>query len=158
MTQPVTLGFVRAILDTVLDPEIPGLTIGDLGIVRDVRVLDPRIEVDITPTYSGCPAMDAIKTDIEQKLEAAGFGDVVVRTVFEEAWTTDWITERGRRRLTEFGIAPPSPSHSPAPVCCPQCSSTDVETLSEFGSTACKALMVCESCLEPFDRFKVLEP
>lgn len=145
-------------LEGVVDPEIPVLTIGDLGILRDVRLLGGRVTVDITPTYSGCPAMEAIRSDIGQTLTAAGFEGVTVRTVLDEAWTTDWISERGRRRLDEYGIAPPSLTSSPRPVRCPRCAADGVRLVSEFGSTACKALMVCEACREPFDHFKVLEP
>lgn len=145
-------------LEGVVDPEIPVLTIGDLGIVRDVRLLGTRVSVDITPTYSGCPAMETIRSDIGQALTNFGFEEVTVHTVLDEAWTTDWISERGRQRLHEYGIAPPSPTTSPHPVRCPQCAADHVRLVSEFGSTACKALMVCEVCREPFDHFKVLEP
>lgn len=146
------------VLEGVVDPEIPVLTIGDLGIVRDIRLLGARLTVDITPTYSGCPAMETIRSDIGRALADAGFEEVTVHTVFDEAWTTDWISERGRRRLDEYGIAPPSLTDSPQPVRCPQCAADQVRLVSEFGSTACKALMVCEVCREPFDHFKVLEP
>jgi len=143
-------------LEGVVDPEIPVLTIGDLGILRDVRLFGTRLNVDITPTYSGCPAMETIRSDIGQALADAGFEEVTVRTVLDEAWTTDWISERGRRRLHEYGIAPPSLTSTSKPVRCPQCAADHVRVVSEFGSTACKALMVCEVCREPFDHFKVL--
>jgi ring-1,2-phenylacetyl-CoA epoxidase subunit PaaD len=143
-------------LEEVVDPEIPVVTIGDLGILRDVSVLGGRVTVDITPTYSGCPAMEAIRSDIDRALTDAGFAEVTVRTVLDEAWTTDWISERGRRRLHEYGIAPPSPTSSPQPVRCPRCAAAGVLVVSEFGSTACKSLMVCQACREPFDHFKVL--
>lgn len=152
------LDSARSVIGQVMDPEIPMLGIVDLGIVRDVRVEGSSVEVDITPTYSGCPAMEAIRSDIERRLEAAGFAPVVVRTVFGEAWCTDWMTERGRQVLLESGIAPPEHSEADRPVLCPRCSSREIRLISEFGSTACKALMACTSCGEPFDRFKVVEP
>ncbi len=154
----LSVDLVWETLENVLDPEIPVLTVGDLGIVRGVRVSGTTAEVDITPTYSGCPAMAAIKSDIETQVLGAGFAEVSVRTVFDEAWNTDWMSDRGRQALSQFGIAPPPPSDDPGPVLCPRCASSTVKVTSEFGSTACKALMVCETCLEPFDRFKVLEP
>lgn len=148
---------LRAIVEQVVDPEIPALTIGDLGILRDTHWEDSTAVVTITPTYSGCPAMDAIASDIEAACHAAGIGAVEVRTVYSPAWTTDWITARGLARLAEVGIAPPHrTSDPPRPARCPQCSSNATTVVSEFGSTACKALMVCSSCGEPFDRFKEL--
>jgi ring-1,2-phenylacetyl-CoA epoxidase subunit PaaD len=141
----------------VPDPEIPVMTIDDLGILRSVEEDGERVVVTITPTYSGCPAMDAIRTDIEIRLRDAGVGEVEVRTVLSPPWTTDWISEAGRRKLEQFGIAPPSPSGLLQPrVCCPRCRSFDVRELSRFGSTACKSLYVCNACREPFDRFKPL--
>lgn len=142
----------------VVDPEIPVLSIAEMGIVRRVESIGARVEVDVTPTYSGCPAMDRITEDIEIALAAVGLTDVVIQTVYSPAWTTDWITERGRSKLAEFGIAPPAPAGSTAPrsVSCPRCSAADTRTVSEFGSTACKALMVCAGCGEPFDYFKDL--
>ena len=112
--------------------------------------------VTITPTYSGCPAMDAIRDDVAAALRRAGCPDAEVRTVLAPAWTTDWITEEGRDKLAAFGIAPPRALQATAPVLCPRCRSTHTRTVSEFGSTACKALAVCQSCGEPFDRFKEL--
>jgi ring-1,2-phenylacetyl-CoA epoxidase subunit PaaD len=144
----------------VLDPEVPVLSIAELGILRDVRVdVDGRVEVSITPTYSGCPAMDAIKADVATALAARGFGDVSVRLVLSPAWTTDWMSDDGRRKLADYGIAPPQPRGSgPVPltlsVRCPQCGSPDTRELSRFGSTACKSLWVCQECREPFDHFK----
>ncbi len=152
------LDTARSVLDGVMDPEIPLLGIVDLGIVRDVRVNDRSVEVDITPTYSGCPAMEAIRAEIDHRLRSAGFDHVVVRTVFGEAWNTDWMTDRGRRVLLESEIAPPARSGSNDPVLCPRCSSRGIRTVSEFGSTACKALVACTACGEPFDLFKVVEP
>jgi ring-1,2-phenylacetyl-CoA epoxidase subunit PaaD len=144
----------------VVDPEIPVLTIADLGVLRDVTVSDGRVEVTITPTYSGCPAMNMITLEIELALEREGFREAKVRTVLAPAWTTDWMSEDGRRKLREYGIAPPQAASSRRglfgvdQVACPQCSSSDTELLSEFGSTSCKALWRCRSCREPFDYFK----
>jgi ring-1,2-phenylacetyl-CoA epoxidase subunit PaaD len=156
---------IRDLVATVPDPEIPVVTIEDLGILRDVRTApDGAVEVDITPTYSGCPAMEAIRADVEDRLAAAGHDSVRVRLVLAPAWTTDWISADGRRKLAEFGIAPPTGStpHRSGPVeltlavRCPHCGSPDTRELSRFGSTACKALWRCDACAEPFDRFKPL--
>ena len=144
----------------VVDPEIPVLTIADLGVLRDVVLNGSRVEVTITPTYSGCPAMNMIALEIELALERAGFRDSKVRTVLSPAWTTDWMSEAGRLKLRDYGIAPPLASTSRRAlfgverVACPQCGSEDTEVLSEFGSTSCKALWRCRSCREPFDYFK----
>jgi ring-1,2-phenylacetyl-CoA epoxidase subunit PaaD len=144
----------------VVDPEIPVLTIADLGVLRDVAINDGCVEVAITPTYSGCPAMNMIKLEIELALERRGFRNSKVRTVLSPAWTTDWMSEAGRRKLREYGIAPPQAASSRRAlfgverVTCPQCGSGDTELLSEFGSTSCKALWRCKSCREPFDYFK----
>jgi ring-1,2-phenylacetyl-CoA epoxidase subunit PaaD len=144
----------------VVDPEIPVLTIADLGVLRDVTVIDGRVEVTITPTYSGCPAMNMIRVEIELALEREGFRNSKVRTVLAPAWTTDWMSEDGRRKLKAYGIAPPRAASSrralfgTPQVACPQCGSEDTEVLSEFGSTSCKALWRCKSCREPFDYFK----
>ena len=154
----------RDIVARVADPEIPVLSIADLGVLRDVRVDGDRVVVDITPTYSGCPAMDAIRDDIVLALSAAGFAEVEVRLVLSPAWSTDWMSEEGRRKLTEYGIAPPTgrAALNPGPirlaisVRCPQCGSLDTRESSRFGSTACKALYECRACLEPFDHFKVI--
>ncbi|HYJ67077.1 MAG TPA: 1,2-phenylacetyl-CoA epoxidase subunit PaaD [Nocardioidaceae bacterium] len=156
---------VRGLVAEVPDPEIPVLTIDDLGILRDVREgPDGCIEVDITPTYSGCPAMDAIRSDVEGRLAEAGYDRVRVRLVLSPAWTTDWISDEGRRKLSDFGIAPPTgaAAHQSGPVAltlsirCPQCGSPDTREISRFGSTACKALWRCDTCREPFDHFKAL--
>ena len=155
---------MRALVADVPDPEIPVLTIDDLGILRGVHVSDDgRIEVDITPTYSGCPAMDAIRADVEQRLADAGVEDAVVRLVLTPAWTTDWMTEEGKRKLSAYGIAPPTgraPANGPVSLAvsirCPQCGSPDTRELSRFGSTACTALWSCNACREAFDSFKVL--
>jgi len=156
---------VHAALERVVDPEIPALTIFDLGIVREVNVTAKRVEVVITPTYSGCPAMHAIEEAIRRALDAAGFTDATIRTSLAPAWTTDWISAAGRDKLAQLGIAPPGaraatamPLHfhrSPLPkVPCPRCGSPATERLAEFGSTACKALYRCRDCREPFDYFK----
>lgn len=143
----------------VLDPEVPVLTIDDLGILREVTVTDTGVEVVMTPTYSGCPAMDAIREDVVRALAAAGFGDVRVRLALSPAWTTDWISDAGRAALRDYGIAPPTgtgPVRLTLAVKCPQCGSLKTREVSHFGSTACKALYVCEGCGEPFDHFKAL--
>ena len=145
---------------SVTDPEIPVLTIDDLGVLREVEVSGDRVEVAVTPTYSGCPAMNMIALDIELALERAGFREVHVRTVLSPAWTTDWMSEEGRRKLKAYGIAPPLPASTRRAlfgvdqVSCPQCGSAETELLSEFGSTSCKALWRCKACREPFDYFK----
>jgi ring-1,2-phenylacetyl-CoA epoxidase subunit PaaD len=148
----------RACVAAVLDPELPMVTIEDLGILRDVQVRDEVVHVAITPTYAGCPAMDAIRSDIEAAVHEALPGRrVVVRTALSPAWSTDDVTEEGRRKLAEGGIAPPRPGGAIAltlTVRCPQCGSPDTRELSRFGSTACKALWVCNACAEPFDSFK----
>lgn len=145
---------------SVVDPEIPVLTIADLGVLRDVALTGDQVEVAITPTYSGCPAMNMIALEIELVLERAGFRQSKVRTVLSPAWTTDWMSEEGRRKLRAYGIAPPPASSSRRAlfgarvIACPQCGSDDTELLSEFGSTSCKALWRCKACREPFDYFK----
>jgi ring-1,2-phenylacetyl-CoA epoxidase subunit PaaD len=144
----------------VVDPEIPVLTIADLGVLRDVTVTDAGVEVAITPTYSGCPAMNMIALEIELALERKGIRNPKVRTVLSPAWTTDRMSEEGRRKLKDYGIAPPIAGSGRRAlfgdqrVPCPQCGSADTEVLSEFGSTSCKALWRCRSCREPFDYFK----
>jgi ring-1,2-phenylacetyl-CoA epoxidase subunit PaaD len=140
---------IMAVLETVPDPEIPVVTITDLGIVRGIADNPPRVM--ISPTYTGCPATVAIEMLIREALDDAGFDDVHIERVLFPPWTTDWISERGRERLKAYGIAPPSPS---AAAECPQCGSLDTEEVSRFGSTPCKAQWRCKSCLEPFDRFK----
>jgi ring-1,2-phenylacetyl-CoA epoxidase subunit PaaD len=144
----------------VVDPEIPVLTIGDLGVLRDVRVAGDTVEIDITPTYSGCPAMRTIEQDLAAALRAAGIEKFRIATVLSPAWTTDWLSAEGRRKLAEYGIAPPSGTASRRAlfgadsVACPRCGSSNTERLAEFGSTACKALYRCRACAEPFDYFK----
>lgn len=144
----------------VVDPELPVLTIADLGVLRDVTVRDGQVEVAITPTYSGCPAMSVIALEIGLALERAGIGGAQVRTVLSPAWTTAWLTPEGRRKLAAYGVAPPQEGagrralFGAESVPCPQCGSVHTERLSEFGSTSCKALWRCTDCREPFDYFK----
>lgn len=152
----------RAIAATVCDPEVPVLTIDDLGVLRDVAVSGSRVTVTITPTYSGCPAMDAIRDDLLRALAEAGFADVEVRFTLAPAWTSDWMSEDGKRKLAAYGIAPPSgrsamsgPVRLQLGVPCPRCGSLQTREVSRFGSTSCKALYECRACLEPFDYFKV---
>jgi ring-1,2-phenylacetyl-CoA epoxidase subunit PaaD len=143
---------IAELLDQIKDPEIPVLSIAELGILRGFDVVGSAVTVTITPTYSGCPAMDAIKADIESVLEGHGF-TAIVKTTYSPPWTTDMISLEGRAKLARIGIAPPGPRSA---VRCPRCFSGSPRTVSEFGSTACKALMVCSSCGEPFDLFKEL--
>jgi ring-1,2-phenylacetyl-CoA epoxidase subunit PaaD len=144
---------------SVVDPEIPVLTIADLGVLRDVSLSPDGVDVTITPTYSGCPAMGVIALDVELALARAGI-EGHVRTVLSPAWTTDWMTEEGRRKLRAYGIAPPARTTSRRAlfgqdsVACPHCASTRTERLAEFGSTSCKALSRCMACREPFDHFR----
>lgn len=142
---------VRDSLACVVDPEIPVLTIEDLGILRSVDLVDDRVIVTVTPTYSGCPAMGQIEDDIRSVLSSRGLSNVEVRMVHFPVWTTDWITPNGHRKLSEFGIAPPT---AEAEVLCPRCAAPEPRMIARFGSTACKALMVCSSCGEPFDYLK----
>jgi ring-1,2-phenylacetyl-CoA epoxidase subunit PaaD len=150
-----------AVASDVVDPEIPVLTIADLGVLRDVVIAeDGTVEVAITPTYSGCPAMSMIAVEIDLALARAGFPHARVKTILSPAWTTDWMSEDGRRKLREYGIAPPTRGagrdalFGAAEITCPRCGSTQTEKLSEFGSTSCKSLWRCLACREPFDHFK----
>jgi ring-1,2-phenylacetyl-CoA epoxidase subunit PaaD len=143
----VTTDSIWAVLRTVMDPEIPVVSVVDLGIVRDVT----PSQVTITPTYSGCPATEVIERTIREDLDAAGFREVAIKTVLSPPWTTEWISQRGKEALRRYGIAPPELAKA---ATCPQCGSTDTEEVSRFGSTPCKAQWRCKSCLEPFDRFK----
>ena len=161
MTQ--NLSSIRAILENVVDPEIPVLTIDDLGIIRDIRIDEQgKIEVVITPTYSGCPAMDMIEVNIKATLQEHGYNDIKVTTILSPPWTTDWISEEGKKKLKAYGIAPPVGKSAdksalfaePKKIECPQCGSMNTELVSQFGSTACKALYKCLDCREPFDYFK----
>lgn len=151
------------ILDTVSDPEVPVLSVTDLGIIRDVVIKDGGIEIVITPTYTGCPAMDMISMNIRIALLSHGYKNISIRQVLFPVWTTDWMSEEGKKKLKEYGIAPPNPSQQ---VCtselfqqeesvqCPRCNSWRNHRISEFGSTACKSLFQCDDCKEPFDYFK----
>ena len=148
---------ILSILEEVCDPEIPVLSILDLGIIRDIIIHEEELEIVITPTYSGCPAMDAISMDIRLKLIEHGYKKIKITSVLSPAWTTDWMTEDGKRKLKEYGIAPPgnrSDETSDRLPTCPQCNSANTKLLSQFGSTACKALYQCNDCKEPFDYFK----
>ena len=141
-------------LDSVLDPEIPVISVVDLGVVRDVVVSEKGVEVTITPTYTGCPAMSVIAFDIETALAKKGVEKIILKTQIAPAWTTDWLSEKGRTRLEDYGIAPPQVAGGPKR--CPQCKSPNVERISQFGSTPCKAQWRCQSCMEPFDYFKCI--
>lgn len=155
---------IHELLVAVSDPEIPVLSIMDMGIVREIEVKEGQVHLKITPTYSGCPAMDMIATEIKYTLEEAGYPSTV-ELVLAPAWTTDWITERGRQKLEEYGIAPPLEESADKQallgksslVKCTHCGSTHTKLVSPFGSTACKALFQCKDCLEPFDYFKCLK-
>ena len=179
---PPTAAGVRAALDDVTDPEIPVVTIADLGVLRDVSVEAGRVVVTLTPTYSGCPAMQEIEADVRGALAGRGWDDVEVRTVLAPAWTTDWMSERGREALRAYGIAPParrapgpvpvtlgsvapgsvapgsaapgSSALAPAEPDCPRCASPRTEELTRFASTSCRSLWRCLDCREPFDHFK----
>ncbi len=149
---------VMAVLGTVLDPEVPVVSVVDLGIVRGVRADPPAVL--LTPTYTGCPATLAIEQAVRAALDAAGFGSLRIETVLSPPWTTDWITDRGRQQLKDYGIAPPPKGATARSlkgtdlVECPRCASVDTREISRFGSTPCKALWQCRACHEPFDRFK----
>lgn len=153
---------VWKILEEVTDPEIPVLSVIDLGIVREVKLNEDQLEIVITPTYSGCPAMDMIAVNIKSVLQHNGFEKVKITTVLSPAWTTDWLTKNGRKKLKEYGIAPPADGSSDKnalfsaerTIACPHCNSTDTRMVSLFGSTACKSLYKCNTCQEPFDYFK----
>ncbi|MFD3000618.1 1,2-phenylacetyl-CoA epoxidase subunit PaaD [Pontibacter toksunensis] len=152
-------------LEDVSDPEVPVLSVVDLGVVRDVQVQEEEVQVTITPTYSGCPAMNTIATDIRLKLLAEGFKSVRINMQLSPAWTTDWLSEEGKVKLEEYGIAPPVDDGGDihalfgrdTTVRCPLCKSENTKLVSQFGSTACKALYQCNECLEPFDYFKCLK-
>lgn len=153
MTQLVD---VEALVRSLPDPELPFLTLDDLGIVRGVVVDGRTARVQITPTYSGCPALDTIREDVEALLRDNGYDDVRVETVLTPAWTTDWLSDKGRAAMAEHGMVPPGPVLVPlgGPLTCPRCGSRDTEELSRFGATACKALHRCRACREPFEHFK----
>jgi len=166
VTAAAGLDAAREIAAAVPDPELPMVTVADLGILRDVAAEDGRLVVTITPTYSGCPALREIAHDLRHRLNQAGFADVTVRTALAPAWSSDWITAEGRRKLRAAGIAPPQagpPRQGPVPliltgrrepVACPRCGSRDTTQTAAFGATACKALFRCEACREPFEYVK----
>ena len=160
---------IRKLLEEVKDPEVPVLSIIDLGIIRNIETTSPKsdeegagVRVTITPTYSGCPAMDVIQMDIRLKLLEKGYKNIFIKQSLSPAWTTDWMTEEGKRKLKEFGIAPPNPKQQfcsvemfqQEVVQCPRCNSFHTELISQFGSTACKAMYRCIECKEAFDYFK----
>lgn len=162
----ISLEMIKRILEEVPDPEVPVLSVMDLGIIRDIRIAGAspqKIEILVTPTYSGCPAIDMMKINIRMALLQHGFTDIKITQVLSPAWTTDWISEKGKEKLKAYGIAPPHPTQS---VCtpdsfqeeeaiqCPLCNSYHTRLISQFGSTACKALYQCNDCKEPFDYFK----
>ncbi len=171
VTAAAGLAAAREIAAAVPDPELPMVTVADLGILRDVAAEDGRLVVTITPTYSGCPALREIAHDLRHRLSRAGFAEVTVRTALAPAWNSDWITAEGRRKLRAAGIAPPRagppragpPHQGPVPltltarrepVACPRCGSRDTTQTAAFGATACKALFRCETCREPFEHVK----
>jgi ring-1,2-phenylacetyl-CoA epoxidase subunit PaaD len=156
---------VFEVLNEVMDPEVPVISVVELGIIRDVSVDGDRVSVTVTPTYSGCPAMHVIETDIRAALLSAGAKNVEVKTTYSPAWTTDWIGAEAREKLRAYGIAPPGTASQTelitlerrqAPVACPFCGSSNTRLQSEFGSTACKAIHVCDACRQPFDEFKAI--
>jgi len=162
----VTLTDPRAVAETVTDPELPMLTLADLGVLREVSDVEGRVVVTITPTYTGCPAMDTMRDDLVGALQRAGYRDVEVRTVLHPPWSSDWITADGRRKLAEAGISPPGAAprnDGPIPltlsapvrvVRCPHCGAAETEELSRFSATACKSLRRCRVCAEPFEHVK----
>lgn len=154
---------ILSILEEVTDPEVPVLSVIDLGIIRNIKMEGDTVEVTITPTYSGCPAMDVISMNIKMELLSHGFKNIKIIQSLSPAWTTDWMSEKGKQKLKDYGIAPPNPKQQVcndklfAPdeaVQCPHCNSYHTHRISEFGSTACKALYQCDDCREPFDYFK----
>jgi ring-1,2-phenylacetyl-CoA epoxidase subunit PaaD len=159
----VTRDQVLAILSSVRDPEVPVLSVIDLGIVRDILIDDDAVTVKITPTYSGCPALQTIEENIAAALRDKGVPNATIKTVYSPAWTTDWMSEDGKRKLKEYGIAPPGKAETdtlvslrrkPESIQCPFCDSKQTSLTSQFGSTACKALYFCQSCKQPFEHFK----
>lgn len=167
-TELISTSKIWSWLEEVTDPEIPVLNVVEMGIVRDVEIVDDRVVVKITPTYSGCPAMNAIELEIHKKLEEKGIKSFRVLTDYKEIWTTDWMTVNAKRKLKEYGIAPPDKTdtnsenyliglkNSQKVVPCPYCDSTNTELQSEFGSTACKAQYYCNNCEQPFEHFKCI--
>ncbi len=163
--RPLSRDDVYAVLATVPDPEVPAISVVDLGIIRNVVVNEADIRVTVTPTYSGCPAMREIEDDIRNALLAAGAATVSIETVYAPAWTTDWMSDAAKEKLRAYGIAPPGPAEHGGlitltrrvhAVACPFCGSSNTRLQSEFGSTACKAIHVCQHCHQPFDEFKAI--
>lgn len=156
----ITTGKIRKLMEDIYDPEIPVLSIIDLGIIRDIQINNGAVEIFITPTYSGCPAMDVISMNIRMALAENGFKKIKITQQLSPAWTTDWMTENGKEKLKAYGIAPPAGKSfdknylEELKVECPHCYSLNTKLISQFGSTACKALYKCNDCLEPFDYFK----
>ena len=164
VNQEVSQEQIMKTLEAVMDPEVPVLSVLDLGVIRRVKVKNLDVEIDISPTYTGCPAMDVISSSVKDAIIATGAKEVKINTVLTPPWTTDWISEAGRKKLEDFGIAPPKQNSKikralfeTAPeVPCPKCKANDTSCVSLFGSTACKSLYKCNVCLEPFDYFKCL--
>lgn len=162
-TDTISIQHIWSILETVTDPEIPVLTIIDMGIVREVKLQEGCVEVIITPTYTGCPAMDMISMNIRLALIEHGYKNIKILSVLSPAWTTDWMSQSGKEKLKAYGIAPPHPKQvvcdtklfaEQEAIQCPHCNSYHTKLISQFGSTACKALYQCDDCKEPFDYFK----
>ena len=159
LTQNREIRQLFEILGSVVDPEIPVLSLQDLGVLREISIDQGEVCINITPTYAGCPALETMKADIEARLTEAGYLQVRINQVLSPAWTTDWMSESGRKKLRAYGIAPPMSTacgKQTGNIECPQCGCVDVKCISEFGSTACKALYQCQQCREPFDYFKCL--
>jgi len=155
---------IRSLIGALPDPEIPVISLADLGVIRSVSINGERVTIGITPTYSGCPATEFIEASVIETLQQNGYADVQTKRVLTPAWTTDWISEEGRQKLTAYGIVPPDKAaeskralfHQDLAIACPRCSGEDTSKVSEFGSTPCKASYKCNSCLEPFEYFKCL--
>lgn len=155
---------IYSLLNEIPDPEIPVISIVELGVIREIKAEGENIEVKITPTYSGCPAMQQMEDDVKKKLKENGFKNIVIHTVYTPAWTTDWLSAEARKKLQDYGIAPPEESttdksfltNRPKHITCPRCKSKNSVMVSQFGSTACKALYKCNDCLEAFDYFKCI--
>lgn len=161
----LTKEHIFSLLSEIPDPEIPVITIVELGVIRDLEITDSNfISLKITPTYSGCPAMKQIEDDVRKKLSENGFTNITINTIFSPPWTTDWITSEAKEKLRQYGIAPPEHSTEDKSwltgtskiIACPRCKSQNTKLISQFGSTACKALYQCQDCLEPFDYFKCI--
>ena len=147
----VSVKQILQILNGIPDPEIPAISVVELGVVRKIEIINEKIIISITPTYSGCPAMQQMQDDIHNVLIKNGITNYELKTVLSPAWTTDWMSEKTKEKLFKYGIAPPKKQ-----IKCPQCNSENIELISEFGSTACKSLYKCVNCLEPFDFFKCI--